>query len=170
MSRTFYHNKWSNYLWHASSGNQWIVTISFKKIATLDIKFSYLPKDQILALGKSLRILLMPLMRAQANLKSLIWENISFPERCCEQIQISCITLWNKNLCLLLSLFVCACMYAGTFSSVKYNIFSVQKAGILNSEGNCLSNQLSSHLTSDNFLSVLAEKSATVYCLFYAKL
>lgn len=52
MSRTSYHNKFSNYLRDASSENQPIVAISFKKIATFDINFSYLPKDKILALGK----------------------------------------------------------------------------------------------------------------------
>lgn len=49
MSKT-YHKKWSNYLGDASSENQWIY---FKEIATLNIKFSYLPKDQIVALGKN---------------------------------------------------------------------------------------------------------------------
>lgn len=47
----------------------------------------------------------------------------------------------------------------------------MQEADILNSEGElALQNQLSSDLTAKNFLPVLADKSAAVYCLFYTKL
>lgn len=52
VSGTSYDNKWSNCLWDVISENQWVVTISFKKIAAFNIKFSYLPNDQIPALKK----------------------------------------------------------------------------------------------------------------------
>lgn len=123
MSKT-YHKKWSNYLGDASSENQWIY---FKKIATLHIKFSYLPKDQIVALGKNTWSSANASNESMTNLKSLTWKCINFPEQYPEQVQIGCITLWNKNLCCLLSLCICACMYEGTFGSVKYNVFSVKK-------------------------------------------
>lgn len=133
-----------------------------RRLQHLILSFLIFQRTKSWLLVKTLGVLQMPLMRAWANLKSLTWKCISFPEQYPEQVQIGCITLY-KNLCLLLSLCVCASMYERTFRSVKYNVFSVQKDDILNNEGNWLSNQLSSHLTFHSFLSVLEDKSATVY-------